>query len=109
MPRRRWRICSLGVKSGGCAGTGGIAGRYVTRPALRFVARSGLREVLVPWRYSLCLALVCCWKRSVVDGDGRVSGGRTAGKLGIPHALESDIEPFKGLLLGLFFMVLACR
>lgn len=41
-----------------------LLGRYVTRPALRFVARSGLREVLVPWRYSSCLALVCCWKRS---------------------------------------------
>lgn len=41
-----------------------LLGRYVTRPALRFVARSGLRECLVPWRYSSCLALVCCWKRS---------------------------------------------
>lgn len=41
-----------------------LLGRYVTRPALRFVARLACGKCLVPWRYSSCLALVCCWKRS---------------------------------------------
>lgn len=41
-----------------------LLGRYVTRPALRFVARSGLREVFSAVALFPCLALVCCWKRS---------------------------------------------
>lgn len=41
-----------------------LLGRYVTRPALRFVAALACGKCLVPWRYSLCLVLVCCWKRS---------------------------------------------
>lgn len=41
-----------------------LLGRYVTRPALRFVAALACGKCLVPWRYSSCLALVCCWKRS---------------------------------------------
>ena len=57
-----------------------LLGRYVTRPALRFVARSGLREVFIP-RVWLWFA---AGRGRLVDGDGRVSGGRTAGKLGIP-------------------------
>ncbi len=103
------RICSLGVKSGGRAGAVVLLGRYVTRPALRFVARSACGKCLVPWRYSSCLALVCCGRGRLVDGDGRVSGGRTAGNSEYRHALESDIEPFKGLLLGCFSSALACR
>ena len=33
-----------------------------------------------------------------------LAGATALGKLGIRHALESRIEPFKGLLLGLFFI-----
>ena len=40
-----------------------LLGRYVTRPLLRFVARSGLREVFSALRYSWCLVLDCCLKR----------------------------------------------
>lgn len=58
----------------------------------------------MPWRYSSCLALVCCWKRSACRWRWARFGGRTAGKPEYRHALESDIEPFKGLLLGLFFI-----
>lgn len=41
-----------------------LLGRYVTRPALRLLPALACGKCLVPWRYSSCLALVCCWKRS---------------------------------------------
>lgn len=40
-----------------------LLGRYVTRPALRLLPALACGKCLVPWRYSSCLALVCCWKR----------------------------------------------
>ncbi len=39
-----------------------------------------------------------------VNGDGRVPAGVLLASSEYRHALESDIEPFKGLLLGLFFI-----
>lgn len=41
-----------------------LLGRYVTRPALRLLPALACGKCLVLWRYSSCLALVCCWKRS---------------------------------------------
>lgn len=82
-----------------------LLGRYVTRPALRFVARSGLREVFSAvalfhvFGFGLLLEEV---------GLSMAMGAFLAGVLlassEYRHALESDIEPFKGLLLGLFFI-----
>lgn len=40
-----------------------LLGRYVTRPLLRFVARSGLREVFSAVALFWCLVLDCCLKR----------------------------------------------
>ena len=40
----------------------------------------------------------------VVDVARRLSRRRAAGRFGVPARLEANVEPFKGLLLGLFFM-----
>lgn len=82
-----------------------LLGRYVTRPALRFVARSGLREVFS----AVALFLVFGFGLLLEEvGLSMAMGAFTAGVLlassEYRHALESDIEPFKGLLLGLFFI-----
>ena len=51
-------------------------------------------------RHSIVNAV--CWS---IDGARCVSCGRAAGADSqFRHALEADMEPFKGLLLGLFFI-----
>ncbi|MDF7761818.1 glutathione-regulated potassium-efflux system protein KefC [Kosakonia cowanii] len=82
-----------------------LIGRYVARPALRFVARSGLREVFC----AVALLLVFGFGLLLEEaGLSMAMGAFLAGVLlassEYRHALESDIEPFKGLLLGLFFI-----
>ncbi|HCD5859370.1 TPA: glutathione-regulated potassium-efflux system protein [Escherichia coli] len=79
-----------------------LLGRYVTRPALRFVARSGLREVFS----AVALFLVFGFGLLLEEvGLSMAMGAFLAGVLlassEYRHALESDIEPFKGLLLWL--------
>lgn len=82
-----------------------LLGRYLTRPVLRFVARSGLREVFS----AVALFLVFGFGLLLEEvGLSMAMGAFLAGVLlassEYRHALESDIEPFKGLLLGLFFI-----
>ncbi|WON77638.1 glutathione-regulated potassium-efflux system protein KefC [Serratia sp. UGAL515B_01] len=80
-------------------------GRYVTRPLLHFVARSGMREVFS----AVALFLVFGFGLLLeMAGLSMAMGAFLAGVLlassEYRHALESDIQPFKGLLLGLFFI-----
>ena len=82
-----------------------LLGRYVTRPLLRFVARSGLREVFS------AVALFPVFGFGLLLEEAGLSMAMGAFLAGVllasseyRHALESDIEPFKGLLLGLFFI-----
>jgi glutathione-regulated potassium-efflux system ancillary protein KefC len=82
-----------------------LVGRYLARPLLRFVARSGLREV-----FSAVALLLVIGVGELMENAGlsMAMGAFLAGVLlassEYRHALESDIQPFKGLLLGLFFM-----
>ncbi len=81
-----------------------LAGRYLVRPVLRFMANTGLREVFTAFSLLLIIsiALLMQWV-----GMSMALGAFMAGVLladsEYRHALESDLEPFKGLLLGLFF------
>ncbi|MDO7896069.1 glutathione-regulated potassium-efflux system protein KefC [Pseudomonas citrulli] len=82
-----------------------VLGRYVSRPLLRFVAKSGLREIFS----AVALFLVFGFGFLLEEaGLSMAMGAFLAGVLlassEYRHALESDIEPFKGLLLGLFFI-----
>jgi len=82
-----------------------VAGRLLVRPALRYVAESRLREVFVG--FSLLLVLGTAALMEWV-GLSMALGAFLAGVLlaesEYRHELELDIDPFKGLLLGLFFM-----
>ncbi|UAN62214.1 MULTISPECIES: glutathione-regulated potassium-efflux system protein KefC [Serratia] len=82
-----------------------LLGRYVTRPLLRFVARSGMREVFSAVALFLVFGFGILLEMS---GLSMAMGAFLAGVLlassEYRHALESDIQPFKGLLLGLFFI-----
>ena len=82
-----------------------IGGRLVLRPVLRLIAATELREVFTA--FSLLLVIATALLMQAV-GMSMALGAFLAGVLlaesEYRHALESDIEPFKGLLLGLFFI-----
>lgn len=87
-----------------------LLGRYVTRPALRFVARSGLRKCLVPWRYSSCLALVCCWKRLACRWRwARFWRAYCWQARNIVMRWKAISNPLKVCCWGCFSLALACR
>lgn len=82
-----------------------IGGRYLLRPVFRFVARADSVEV------STATALLVVMGTALLMEEFNVSvtlGAFLAGVLladsEYRHELESNIEPFKGLLLGLFFI-----
>src|SRR6185503_17764970 len=81
------------------------AGRLLVRPVLRYVAEARLREVFVG--FSLLLVLGAAALMEWV-GLSMALGAFLAGVMladsEYRHELELDIEPFKGLLLGLFFI-----
>ena len=82
-----------------------IAGRLLLRPLLRYIAQTGLREIFIA--FSLLLVIGIASLMHAV-GLSMALGAFLAGVLladsEYRHELELDIEPFKGLLLGLFFI-----
>ncbi|QDX28725.1 glutathione-regulated potassium-efflux system protein KefB [Dickeya poaceiphila] len=82
-----------------------IGGRYLVRPLFRFIAASGVREVFTA--ASLLLVLGSALFMDAL-GLSMALGTFIAGVLlaesEYRHELEIAIEPFKGLLLGLFFI-----
>ncbi|WP_029046671.1 glutathione-regulated potassium-efflux system protein KefC [Cupriavidus sp. amp6] len=94
-----------GVKAVAVIGAVVAGGRYLVRPALRFIARTDMREMFTAFALLLVVGIAL-----MMDAVGlsMALGTFLAGVLladsEYRHALEADLEPFKGLLLGLFFM-----
>src|SRR6185503_10799167 len=82
-----------------------LAGRFLVRPVLRYIAATKLREIFVA--FSLLVVLGTAALMELV-GLSMALGAFLAGVMladsEYRHELELDIEPFKGLLLGLFFI-----
>lgn len=82
-----------------------VGGRYLLRPVFRFVAKADAQEVSTAT--ALLVVLGTAWLMEQV-GVSSTLGAFLAGVLladsEYRHDLESHIEPFKGLLLGLFFI-----
>src|SRR5712671_6035812 len=82
-----------------------VAGRYLLNPFLRLLAGTGAREVMTA--ASLLVVLGTAALMAAV-GMSMALGAFLAGVLlaesNYRHELEADIEPFRGLLLALFFM-----
>ena len=107
----------LGAESTGGVNLGALAkvlgavllvvfiGRFLTRPVLRLVARTGQREVFSAFTLLLVLGIA---QLMASAGISMALGAFLAGVLlagsEYRHALETDIEPFRGLLMGLFFI-----
>jgi monovalent cation:proton antiporter-2 (CPA2) family protein len=81
------------------------AGRVLVRPVLRYVAEARLREVFVGFSLLLVLGTAALMEWAGLSmALGAFLAGVMLADSEYRHELELDIEPFKGLLLGLFFI-----
>ncbi len=82
-----------------------LAGRTLAYPAMRFVARMQVRELFTAFALLLVLGVAALMERVGLSmGLGAFIAGVLLASSEYRHALENDILPFKGLLLGLFFI-----
>ncbi|RDJ23648.1 potassium transporter TrkA [Bosea caraganae] len=82
-----------------------LAGRYVLNPFFRILAKAGAKEVMTAAALLIVLGAALLMEHV---GLSMAMGAFLAGVLladsHFRHELEADIEPFRGVLLGLFFM-----
>ena len=82
-----------------------VAGRYVAYPAMRFIARLPARELFTGFALLLVLGVAALMESVGLSmGLGAFLAGVLLASSEYRHALENDLLPFKGLLLGLFFI-----
>jgi CPA2 family monovalent cation:H+ antiporter-2/glutathione-regulated potassium-efflux system protein KefB len=82
-----------------------IAGRYLVRPLMRIIARTRVRELFTATALLMVVAIAVLMNLvGLSSALGAFLGGVVLANSEYRHELESDIEPFKGLLLGLFFI-----
>lgn len=89
----------------GAVSTVVLGGQFLSRPLFRFIAASRLREVFTA--SALMLVIGIALLMTLVDLSpalGTFLAGVVLANSEFRHELESDIEPFKGILLGLFFI-----
>ncbi|MFP2240778.1 glutathione-regulated potassium-efflux system protein KefB [Pseudescherichia vulneris] len=82
-----------------------IGGRYLLRPVFRYIAGSGVREVFTAATLLLVLGSALFMDALGLSmALGTFLAGVLLAESEYRHELETAIEPFKGLLLGLFFI-----
>lgn len=82
-----------------------IAGRFLISPALRTIARTRLRELFTAAALLLVIGIALLMQTvGLSPALGTFLAGVVLAQSEYRHELETDIEPFKGLLLGLFFI-----
>jgi monovalent cation:H+ antiporter-2, CPA2 family len=82
-----------------------LAGRFLIRPLFRIVARTRLRELFTASALLLIVGTaVLMTQVGLSPALGTFLAGVVLANSEYKHELESDLEPFKGLLLGLFFI-----
>lgn len=97
-----WEVLLLSL-----AAIGGLvlAGRYLLNPLFRLIAMTGAREVFVVGALLTVLgASLLMASLGLSMAMGAFIAGVMLADSPWRHEVEADIEPFRGLLLGLFFM-----
>ena len=80
-------------------------GKYLIGPGFRLIAKTGLRELFTAAALLLVIAIALLMtKVGLSPALGTFLAGVVLAQSEYRHELETDIEPFKGLLLGLFFI-----
>ena len=81
-----------------------VAGRLLVRPLLRIVAKTRLPEIFTASSLLIVIGIaVLMTQVGLSPALGAFLAGVVLANSEYRHELESDIEPFKGLLLGIFF------
>ncbi|WP_191117088.1 monovalent cation:proton antiporter-2 (CPA2) family protein [Vibrio campbellii] len=82
-----------------------VGGHFLSRPLFRYVASSGLREIFTATALMLVIGIAALMSLvGLSPALGTFLAGVMLANSEFRHELESNIEPFKGLLLGLFFI-----
>jgi glutathione-regulated potassium-efflux system protein KefB len=82
-----------------------VVGRYLLNPLFRLLAGSGGREVMTAAALLVVLGAAMLMEQVGLSmAMGAFLAGVLLAESNFRHQLEADIEPFRGLLLGLFFM-----
>lgn len=82
-----------------------IMGRYIFEPLLKLIAATRLRELIVACALFIVLGIAELMTLvGISPALGAFLGGVLLANSAFRHQLETDLEPFKGLLLGLFFI-----
>jgi len=82
-----------------------LAGKYISAPLFRYIAETRLREIFTITALLLVIAIALIMEKiGLSPALGTFLAGVVLAESEFRHELEVDIEPFKGLLLGLFFI-----
>lgn len=82
-----------------------VGGRYLTRPLFRFIAAARLREIFTASALLLVVGVAALMELvGLSPALGAFLAGVVLAESEFRRELETDIEPFRGLLLGLFFI-----
>ena len=82
-----------------------VLGKYGSRPIFRAIAAARVREVFVAAALALVIGISLLMTAvGLSPALGTFIAGVVLADSEYRHELESDIEPFKGLLLGIFFI-----
>ncbi|MGW8248908.1 MAG: monovalent cation:proton antiporter-2 (CPA2) family protein [Acidiferrobacterales bacterium] len=82
-----------------------FVGTYLTRPLFRFIALAGLREMFTAAGLMIVIGIALLMSMvGLSPALGTFLAGVVLANSEYRHELEADINPFKGLLLGLFFI-----
>ena len=82
-----------------------LIGTYLTRPVFRFIAGANLRELFTAAGLVFVIGIALLMSLvGLSPALGTFLAGVVLANSEYRHELESDVDPFKGLLLGLFFI-----
>ena len=89
----------------GAIGAVVLGGSYLTAPMFRFIAKAQLRELFVAAALAMVVGIALLMTMvGLSPALGTFLAGVVVANSTYRHELKSDIDPFRGLLLGLFFI-----
>ena len=82
-----------------------LAGVFLTRPVFRYIHQARIREMYTALALLMVVAIAVLMQMvGLSPALGTFLAGVVLANSEFKHELETDLEPFKGLLLGLFFI-----
>src|SRR6185436_6539982 len=82
-----------------------VGGHYLAQPVFRHIARTRQREIFTAFALLLVLGIAWCFESAGLSmALGTFLAGVLLAESEYRHEIEAAVEPFKGLLLGLFFI-----